>query len=129
MILTAVLVSLTRAVDTADVAHGQAEVDEIAAMMVYGINTVLDLSRQYPGISHQQRVELPQNGVAYVVLGLEDRIMVRQTRNNGATVEMVIYNDEGSVIAGKVLSSSPYLVIDYQPDSDTIHLRSPFEGV
>ena len=129
MILTAVLISLTRAVDKADVAHGQAEVDEVAVRVVYGINTVLELSRQYPDNPHQQRVDLPQNGVAYVVLGLEDHILVKQTRNDGATVEMVIYNDQGSLITGKVLSSSPYLIVDYRPGSDTIQLRAPFEGV
>ncbi len=129
MILTSVMISLTQAVDSTDVAHGQAEVDEVAARVVYGINTVLELSRKYPEVAHEQRVDFPKSGVSFVVLGLEDRIVVRQTRNNGASVEMVIYNDQGSVISGKVRSSTPYLIIDYQPGSNTIQLRAPFEGV
>jgi len=128
MILTSVLMSLTKAVDRTDVMHGQGEVDGVAIRVVMGINSVIDLVQHYPGASHEQRVDLPKHNVAYVVRGLDDSILVRQMRNNGASIEMVIYNDLGYVITGKVLSSSPYLVVDYQPGSNLIKLRTPFEG-
>ena len=60
MILTSVMISLTQAVDSTDVAHGQAEVDEVAARVVYGINTVLELSRKYPEVAHEQRSTSPR---------------------------------------------------------------------
>ncbi len=125
MIMTAVLLSLTKAVDKVNIATGQVEVDEVASRVIMGINNIQDLAQRYPDVTHQQKIDLPQHGFNYIIMGLDDRLVVRQTRNHGASIEMVIYHDQNNILTGKVYSFSPSLIIDYQPGSNEILLRPP----
>lgn len=128
LILSAVVVSMAEAVNRTHTANAEVEVSEVASRVMVSLEGVLGMVGQHPQMPFQTRVELPHHNIGYVVLGQNDRIKVQQTVLHGATVEMVIYNDEGIDITGRVLSSAPYLIIDYQPGSGVIQLRPPFAG-
>ena len=128
LIMGAVMVSIAESVDRATLANGQVEVDEVAARVGVTIEALLDLVRHDPDSSYQRLVILSHNSVGYSIVGRGDRFTVTQTAVNGAFAEMIIYNELGITITGRVGSSAQNLLIEYQPVQRELRFSLPVSG-
>lgn len=128
LILSAVVVSVGDAVNENNRAVAASQVTEIAARLAVAVEESLAQIRTHPEQPLLRKVDLVHQGFGYVVLVSNEKIKVTEKVLHGSVAEIIIYNDVGIIITGRVESSAPFLMIDYLPGSGEMLIRAPISG-